>query len=395
MLPAAICDSLKQRLAAKMKFNPAPPHATPAQKALLLAKNLFNAGDVDKSGELDVGELSNLILRMFEHFRKKMPADIRNNMEGTVTKAMARFDVDGNGVLDFQEFIKMMCCNPWKGFLPPKIRSELPKLVLSGGAPPMPKLNKPQKEEMQKCRDMPLEELLEAMSMAEYSDKFGQEGFLKVGDLLDVAFKLIPEDFDELGVKNKRHQDRLLQVVRSGNPMDVVERQKALQAQFSGSPLSGKFEQVAMPSSQFSGSQPPPRRNPHPHLQLPGAPSSSKRNPRSTPCSPVRAPSRAATVAANPNIQDGSKMEWNHGGRNDPFNPCLPQQRPANSSWYDRGPHHRVKSRLSPMDRPKFPRDIINTQDSEMWRVMINQEQRGSGGFGGGGGDSAGYLFSG
>ena len=62
---------------------------------------------------------------------------------------------------------------------------------------------------------------------------------------------------------------------------------------------------------------------------------------------------------------------------------------------YDRGPHHRVKSRLSPMDRPKFPRDIINTQDSEMWRVMINQEQRGSGGCGGGGGDSVGYLFSG
>lgn len=385
LLPVAVCDALRQRLAAKLKFNPAPAHATPAERALLMAQDLFTAGDADQSGELDCAELAQLILKMFEKFKKKMPTDIRNNMEATVKKAMARFDIDGNGVLDFNEFMKMMCCNPWKGLLPPKIRNQLPALVLTGGVPAMPKLNKPQKEQMQKCREMNLLELLEAMDMAEYNDRFAQEGFCKVGDLLDVAFKLISSDFEELGIKNKRHQDRLLQVVRSGNPLDIVEKQQALQAQFNAPPgtsLSSNFEQVAMPSSSFSGSNPPPRRNPHPHLRLPGRPSATAKR---SPCSPVRAPSRAAVVGTNPNVQSGSKVEWNSG---------LPANRPENSSWYDRYPRHRVKSRMSPMDRPKFPKDIINTQDSEMWRVVINQEARHSTD-GGRHHGNEGYLFTG
>ena len=146
LLPAAVRDELSDRLALKKQHDPAPPRASPAEKAIQLAKELFTEGDADASGALDPQELAKLITHLFERFKKPIPFDFRSNMELAVKKAMARFDLDHNGTLDFGEFCKMLCCNPFRGLLPPKLRKEMPPLVLRGGAPAVPRLAKPKTE---------------------------------------------------------------------------------------------------------------------------------------------------------------------------------------------------------------------------------------------------------
>lgn len=364
LLPATVVDELRQRLKAKVKYNPAPARASPAEKAFLLAKEMFEQGDVDQSGALDHQELSDVIVNLFARFDKKLPYDFRSNLATSVKKSMARFDLDNNGTLEFMEFCQMLCCNPFRGLLPPKIRKEMPGLVLRDGAPKMPRLAKPEKEELNKMREMPLEDLLKALNMQAHTNRFTEEGFTTVGDMLDVAFKLVPQDFDELGVTNQHERKRLLQVVRSGNPIQFVEEQQAREQAASAYDSGAKFESLEMPAttSSFSVSKPLPRRKAYPHLKLPGKPSST---PKRSPCSPVRAPSRAGAPRRRP--QQDAKVEWNLG---------MAPNRPENSSWYDRTPNLRVKSKMCALDRPTFPKDVVNQQDSDIWKFYIQQETR-------------------
>ena len=42
-----------------------------------------------------------------------------------VAETMVRFDADGSGTLDFTEFSRMLCVEPWVSLLPAEVRSDM------------------------------------------------------------------------------------------------------------------------------------------------------------------------------------------------------------------------------------------------------------------------------
>lgn len=84
-------------------------------------KELFDAADKDGSGELDREEMANL-LRGFYRMEGRSSSWVKTLRE--VDDAIFRYDVDGNGLIDFMEFVQM-----FSGGQP--FTSSLPKHVIA------------------------------------------------------------------------------------------------------------------------------------------------------------------------------------------------------------------------------------------------------------------------
>ena len=59
-----------------------------------------------------------------------MSLDNRLSHTVQVRTAIARFDADNSGTINFIEFLRMITMKPWKGLFPREVQDRLPKLVL-------------------------------------------------------------------------------------------------------------------------------------------------------------------------------------------------------------------------------------------------------------------------
>jgi len=335
-----------------------------ANDALAMIEELFRAGDNDGSGDIDPVELSKLVVQIFEKLRKPIPHDFRCDLEGVIRKAMQRFDVDNSGTINFTEFLELLSCPPWRGLLPSKIRKELPKLVLGGKKVRDVPRTKGQKA-VKDARTMPVGSLLDALGIVGCTQAFVREGFGLIGDLLEVAYKLNEKDLESLGVAAAIHQKRLLKMIRSGDPVAFIERYE--QAQKMQAEMALHFDTGGKRISEANNNaktatrrRSTPTYKRHADLKLPGPPSPNR---VISPCTPVRIPGESYGPR-----QERPNTGWTLG---------MAPERPSNSTWEDRSPNHRVKSRLSVMDRPVYPRSIINHSDMMIYRGYIAFENKG------------------
>jgi Ca2+-binding EF-hand superfamily protein len=94
-----------------------------AQSAVEEAKRLFAMGDRDRSGSIDAKELRALLPAFF--LQIGFPFQETTQMNLAAQRIMADYDKDGNGVIDFSEWIRMLCEEPWRGFLPAGMRDDI------------------------------------------------------------------------------------------------------------------------------------------------------------------------------------------------------------------------------------------------------------------------------
>ena len=91
------------------------------------AKKLFDDADLDKNGHLDVEEVNLLVQTLQKTLpgSAKLSAETRMDMVSHVESAIARFDTDGDGRLNFDEFTHMLTIKPWSDMLPEGARDKL------------------------------------------------------------------------------------------------------------------------------------------------------------------------------------------------------------------------------------------------------------------------------
>lgn len=82
------------------------------------AKEIFDQFDFDGDGKLDTDEIMALLVEMYTRMGKKWIGKYTDRMHQEVEAAIKQFDVDGNGTIEFGEFLKMVVCKPWSTILP-------------------------------------------------------------------------------------------------------------------------------------------------------------------------------------------------------------------------------------------------------------------------------------
>lgn len=103
----------------------------PHRVVLSKIRRLFNDADANGDQELNEDELSGLMQKLWkETHGKSMPGDIRLRSVEQVRKSMSRFDCDGNGKLNFDEFLRLVQVEPWKAMLPEDVREILPFVLM-------------------------------------------------------------------------------------------------------------------------------------------------------------------------------------------------------------------------------------------------------------------------
>ena len=87
------------------------PHT--AASAMRTLRELFHEADEDNSGSLDPEELAILLRKYY-----KTEGTLRklDRVKEEVTNAMTRYDTDNSGMIEFKEFIHMVCevSGPWR-----------------------------------------------------------------------------------------------------------------------------------------------------------------------------------------------------------------------------------------------------------------------------------------
>eukprot|EP00656_Telonema_subtile_P049542 TRINITY_DN6184_c0_g1_i1.p1 TRINITY_DN6184_c0_g1~~TRINITY_DN6184_c0_g1_i1.p1 ORF type:complete len:528 (-),score=192.16 TRINITY_DN6184_c0_g1_i1:124-1707(-) len=131
-------DTKEQRAERDSTFREAATAAA-AKATLKAAKELFMEVDGDGNGTINEAELECLILMTFERLAPAHVQISRGELRATATEVMDRFDTNGSGVIDFDEFISMLCVAPWNKLLPEDVQSYLEQKSRRRAASPMGK----------------------------------------------------------------------------------------------------------------------------------------------------------------------------------------------------------------------------------------------------------------
>jgi len=92
------------------------------------AQALFEAADLNNTGEIDEEELAVLMQKMWQKLGRPM-GNVRARLVEEVREHMKAFDKDRSGGLSFHEFLRMLTRKPWRDLLPPQVQKHLPLLV--------------------------------------------------------------------------------------------------------------------------------------------------------------------------------------------------------------------------------------------------------------------------
>ena len=114
------------------KTGPPMPLASDAMKLYKMAKFLYESVEKEKNTEgVDPEEFGWLLQELWRRLRyAPLPADVKIRIIDDVRRCMGRFDVDQDGTISFNEFVRMLLCAPWGNYLPTQARKELPFLLL-------------------------------------------------------------------------------------------------------------------------------------------------------------------------------------------------------------------------------------------------------------------------
>jgi Ca2+-binding EF-hand superfamily protein len=131
-------DTKEQRERRDANFREAAVAAA-AKASLKAAKELFQEVDGDGNGTINETELECLVLMVLERLGSGAVSISRGELRATATEVMDRFDTNGSGVIDFDEFIAMLCCHPWNKLLPEDVQGYLESKSRRRAASPMGK----------------------------------------------------------------------------------------------------------------------------------------------------------------------------------------------------------------------------------------------------------------
>ena len=103
--------------------------------------------------------------------KRPLPANFAVESESIANKAMERFDKDRDGRITFNEFMQILCSEPWAQLLPAGVTADLREMVMG---------SKGLREESVKvdASSQPVLELLEAFDIPELDARFQAEGFI-------------------------------------------------------------------------------------------------------------------------------------------------------------------------------------------------------------------------
>lgn len=139
MLPADVVDNMPQMVAESMLdskpmrayrktiFSEAAKEAA-SQAVILAAKKIFRAVDGDGNGKLDKDELGCLVQEMRSSMGLPYLAQQRINTE--VQEVLDKFDIDRDGDIGFDEFLRMVVTKPWSVLLPDSVQDKLHETVM-------------------------------------------------------------------------------------------------------------------------------------------------------------------------------------------------------------------------------------------------------------------------
>jgi len=131
-------DTKEQRERRDSTFREAATAAA-AKATLKKAKELFQEVDGDGNGTINEAELECLILMVFAELSPGEQSISPGELRATATEVMDRFDTNGSGVIDFDEFISMLCVAPWNRLLPEDVQGYLENKSRRRQASPMGK----------------------------------------------------------------------------------------------------------------------------------------------------------------------------------------------------------------------------------------------------------------
>ena len=99
-----------------------------SQAVILAAKKIFRSVDGDGNGKLDRDELGCLVQEM----RKAMGMTYQSQSQinGEVMQVLAKFDINHDGEIGFDEFLRMIVQKPWNVLLPETVQEKLHETVM-------------------------------------------------------------------------------------------------------------------------------------------------------------------------------------------------------------------------------------------------------------------------
>ena len=87
-----------------------------AQKMCSIAKQIFEEVDEDEGGTVDGEELDLLVTKLWEALGHDPPSE--EQVKEEVQHMLHLFDENNDGEISYQEFLAMLCVEPWSKLLP-------------------------------------------------------------------------------------------------------------------------------------------------------------------------------------------------------------------------------------------------------------------------------------
>merc|ERR1719183_75241 len=120
-------DSKPMRAYRKTIFSEAAKEAA-SQAVVLAAKKIFRSVDGDGNGKLDRDELGCLVQEMRASMGHEYHSQVQIQRE--VDEVLRKFDINRDGDIAFDEFLRMIVTKPWNVLLPETVKDKLHDTVM-------------------------------------------------------------------------------------------------------------------------------------------------------------------------------------------------------------------------------------------------------------------------
>lgn len=226
---------------------------------------VFDRADADGSGDLNAEEVTGLVTLLWECIGREMPQCYHSKIPKVVQDTLAQYGSLPRGCIRFTEFCEMVCCSPWRLLVPAQQREQMvmtrlrarenqkrlsPQGYPAAIPPPPPSWilqashsdTTPGQHPSRFPEDLAgivaagahtagcvesegargsesIEGLLRGLELGHLVERFKQEGFEQLHDLLAVQSQLGDADLVELGVTKMMDRKKLLKALSESHPL--------------------------------------------------------------------------------------------------------------------------------------------------------------------------------